>query len=181
MMHYGYDYDYDDDNDESMMHINHRIDTQPEVRLPWKLVPFFLCACPKYAINMPFWRHIDAILAGFFYPLGDICRLRRLTFCWRFVLIRSYMQKKTAVKTTGGTCQVAYWWRRWDARGHQHQRRRHGVGLLVDYLFCDINAGYDFLHASKWKQTQTSTLLDKNTSTLLCACDSIVRFMPSYL
>ena len=42
----------------------HRIDTQPEVRLPWKLVPFFLCACPKYAINTPFWRHIDAILAS---------------------------------------------------------------------------------------------------------------------
>ena len=39
----------------------HRIDTQPEVRLPWKLVPFFLSACPKYAINTPFWRHIDAI------------------------------------------------------------------------------------------------------------------------
>ena len=31
------------------------------------------------------------------------------------------MQKKPAVKTTGGTCQVAYWWRRWDARGDMRE------------------------------------------------------------
>ena len=55
-------------------------------------------------------------------PLGDICRLRRLTVCWRF--LRTYevlYAKKTAVKTTRGTCQVAHWWRRWDARGDMRE------------------------------------------------------------
>ena len=73
---------------------------------------------------MPFCRHIDAILH--FWPLSEIFRLRRLTFCWRFELTRSYIRKKLAVKSTRGTCQDGVdWWRRWDARGHKLQRCRH--------------------------------------------------------
>ena len=39
-----------------------RAQNRYSTRLPWKLVPFFLSACPKYAINTPFWRHIDWLI-----------------------------------------------------------------------------------------------------------------------
>ena len=89
--------------------LSHRIEINQKSNSCENLSPFFQCTCPKYAINMPFWRHIDTILASspctFDLAGYDICRLRRLTFCWRFVLIRSYIRKKLAVRTAGGTCQ----------------------------------------------------------------------------
>ena len=100
------------------------------------LSPFFRCACSKYAINI---RHFDAILTPSWpvWTLSDICRLRRLTFCWCFVLIRSYIRKVSAVRTAGGTSQDGVLMAtmrcvRRHARSHQLQMCRHRVGLLVD-------------------------------------------------
>ena len=116
--------------------LSHRIEINQKPNSCENLSPFFQCTCPKYAINMPFWRHIDTILASsrctFDLAGYDICRLRRLTFCWRFVLIRSYIRKKLAVRTAGGTCQDGILMAmmrcvRWHAWG-QLQRCWHLVG-----------------------------------------------------
>ena len=77
-----------------------------------------------------------------FWPLSDNCRLRRMTFCWRFVLIRSKKRKKPAVKPAGGTSQdgvlmATMRCARQHARGHRLQRCRQRVGLLVN-LFCAL-------------------------------------------
>ena len=88
----------------------------------------------QYAILTPSWQVSPALLT-FRWHLPVTKADVLLTFCTYKVLYA----KKPAVKTPGGTCQVAHWWRWWDARGHQHQRCRHGVGLLVGYLFCARN------------------------------------------
>ena len=52
-----------------------------------KTLPLFFNAhIRKCAINTPHWRH-PGKFPRHFWPLSDICRLRKLTFCWRVVLI----------------------------------------------------------------------------------------------
>ena len=128
---------------------------QPEVRLSWKLVPFSSMRMSKirhqyaifYAILTPSW-----LVPRHFWSLSDICRLRRLTFCWRFVFIRSYVRKKPAVKTAGGTSQdgvlmATMRCARWHAaRGHRLQRCRQRVGLLVDLFLW-----FGLVH-SRWRK-----------------------------
>ena len=41
------------------------------------------------------------------------------------------------VQTTSTFSAYRKRWRWPKIRGHKHQKRRHGVGLLVAYLFCD--------------------------------------------
>ena len=94
--------------------------------------------CPIFFMRMSKIRHFDAILTPSWRVSPTLLTFRRhlpvtkadvlLTFCTYKVL---YAKKKTAVKTTGGTCQVAYWWRRWDARGDMREAtcaRRHARG-----------------------------------------------------
>ena len=87
-----------------------------------------------------------------FWLLGDICRLRRLTFCWRFVLIRSYMQKKPAVKTAVGTCLVAYWWRRWDAWGDMREDTNiTGADTESDFWLIIYSMIYIYIYTYIWR------------------------------
>ena len=99
------------------MQINHKSNSRENLSL------FFNAHVRKYAINTPFWRHIDAILASSpaCLPFSDICWLRKPTFCWRFVLIYG--------KAGGQNCRgnLPEWridrvgWRRWDARGDMRE------------------------------------------------------------
>ena len=105
-----------------------------------------------YVQNTPFWRH-PGKFPGHFWPLRDICRVRRLTFCWRFVLIRSYIRRKPAIRTTCRTCQeLAYWWRRWHARNDMREDITSKV--LTDSLtsgwslFCGQELMYSSLSVS---------------------------------
>ena len=69
----------------------------------------------KYAINTPFWRH-PCMFPRHFWLLSDIFRLRKLTFCWRLVLIYEkaggqnyrWNLREWSIDRVG--------WRRWDAR-----------------------------------------------------------------
>ena len=73
---------------------SHRIEMNQKTNSRENLSPFFQCACPKI-------HHIDAILASSprqFWPLSDICRFRKLTFC-------TYVWKSRRSKLPGGTCQ----------------------------------------------------------------------------
>ena len=94
-----------------------------KIRHQYAIFDAILTPSGKFPLHLTFRRHLPVTMA-------DV-----------FVLIRSYMQKKPAVKTAGGTCRdgvlmATMRCARRHARGHQHQRCRHGVGLLVDYLFC---------------------------------------------
>ena len=70
---------------------------------------------------MPYWRH-PGKSPRHFWPLIDICRLRRLTFC-------IFVRKMPAVNLPGYSVLMATMR---CARRHKLQRCRHRVGLLVD-------------------------------------------------
>ena len=97
-----------------------------EVRLSRKLFPF-----PSMRMS----ENTPSILPSppHFWPLCDICWLRKLTICWRFAL----KYEKPAVKTAGETCQngvlmATMRCARRHALEHQLQRCRQRVGLLVN-------------------------------------------------
>ena len=78
----------------------------------------------KYAINTPFWQVPPALLTS----------KQHLPVTKADVL--SYFRKKPAIKTAGGTCQddvlmATMRCARRHARGHELQRCRHRVRLLV--------------------------------------------------
>ena len=98
--------------------------------------------------NTPSIRHFDAILTPSWQVSPALLTFRRhfpatkadvlLTFCTYKVLYA----KKTGSRNyrgnlPGGVLMATMRCARRHAREHQHQRRRHGIGLLVDYLFCD--------------------------------------------
>ena len=104
------------------------------------LSPFFQCACPKYAINTPF---LTCHLASF----PALLTFRRhlpvtkadvlLTFCtYQVLYAKKVGGKNCRGNLLGGVLMATMRCAKRHARGHQHQRCRHGVGLLVDYLFC---------------------------------------------
>ena len=71
--------------------LDHRIEiNQMSIKCPTLVKPPFFFSrnahVRKYTINTPYWRH-PGKFPRHFWPLSDICRLRKLTFCWRFVLI----------------------------------------------------------------------------------------------
>ena len=97
-----------------------------EVRLSRKLFPF-----PSMRMS----ENTPSILPSppHFWPLCDICWLRKLTICWRFAL----KYEKPAVKTAGETCQngvlmATMRCARRHALEHQLQRCRQRVGLLIN-------------------------------------------------
>ena len=68
------------------------------------------------------------------------------------------MQKKNGGKNyrgnlPGGVLMATMRCARRHAREHQHQRCRHGVGLLVDYLYCDSVERCDVSILECWGKT----------------------------
>ena len=100
----------------------HRINNQPEVRLPWNVVPFLLCACPRirnrYAILTPSWQVPPALLTlNRHLPVTKADVL--LTFCTK-------IRKSRRSKLPGELARMACWywwhrWRRWGARGDMRE------------------------------------------------------------
>ena len=65
--------------------LDHRIEiNQMSIKCPTLVKPPFFFSrnahVRKYTINTPYWRH-PGKFPRHFWPLSDICRLRRLTFC----------------------------------------------------------------------------------------------------
>ena len=102
---------------------------QPEVRLSWKLVPFFSM---RMSENTPSIRHFDAIMTPSWQVPPALSVKRHLpitkadvlqTFCTYKVLYT----KKAGAENRRGTSHA-----RRHARGHKLQRCRHRVGLLIN-------------------------------------------------
>ena len=122
---------------------------QQEVRFSWKRVPFSSMRMSKirhqYAILPPYCRH-PGKSPHQFWPLSDICRLRRLTFCTYKVLYT----EKTAVKTAGGTSQDGV------LMATMRCARRHAQGdMRGDINFTGAERESDFWLISivcRWRQ-----------------------------
>ena len=113
--------------------------------------PTLVKTCPLFfnahVQNTPsirhFWRHIDAIwqvspaLLTFRRHLPVTKADVLLTFCtYKVLYTKKAGGKNCRGNLLGGVLMETMRCARRHARGHQHQRCRHGVGLLVDYLFC---------------------------------------------
>ena len=123
----------------------------PGHRIKLTRSPTLVKTCPLFfnahVQNTPSIRHFDAILTPSWQVSPALLTFRRhfpvtktdvlLTFCTCKVL---YAKKNGGQNyrgnLPGGVLMATIRCARRHARGHQHQRRRHGVGLLVDYLFC---------------------------------------------
>ena len=108
----------------------------------------------EHVQNTPSIRHFDAILTPSWQVSTALLTFRRhlpvtkanvlLTFSTYKVLYAKKSGGKNYQRCLpGGVLMATMRCARRHARGHQHQRRRHGVGLLVEYLFC---GWADFYH-----------------------------------
>ena len=131
----------------SLLHGSHRF----IYRIKLTRSPTLVKTCPLFfnahVQNTPsirhFWRHIDAIwqvspaLLTFRRHLPVTKADVLLTLCtYKVLYAKKAGGKNSRGNLLGGVLMATMRcvWRH--ARGHQHQRCRHGVGLLVDYLFC---------------------------------------------
>ena len=133
-----------------------------EVQLSWILVPLFSMRMSK---NTPSIRRFDNFF-GHFWPLSNICRLRKSMFC----LIYEKSQRSIL---QGELAKMTYWWRRMKtmrcarrhARGHELQRCRQRVELLVDLyskLACSTQSKQlriELLYRYKPAKTRRITML----------------------
>ena len=92
----------------------------------------------QYSILTPSWQVSPALLT-FRRHLPVTKADVLLTFCtYKVLYAKKPGGKNYRGNLPGGVLMATMRCARRHARGHQHQRRRHGVGLLIDHSFCDI-------------------------------------------
>ena len=109
--------------------------------------PTLVKTCPLFSMRMSKIRHQHAIFDAIWQVSPALLTFRRhwpvtkadvlLTFCtYKVLYAKKAGGKNCWGNLLGGVLMATMRCARRHARGHQHQRCRHGVGLLVDYLFC---------------------------------------------
>ena len=121
--------------------------------------------CPIFFMRTSKIRHFDAILTPSWQVSPALLTFRRhlpatkadilLTFCtYKVLYARKTGGQNYRGNLLGDVLMATMRCARQHARGHQHQRRRHGVGLLVDYLFCASNERWPRLYhvSTRWRE-----------------------------
>ena len=122
-----------------------------------------------------FWRHTDAIwqvspaLLTFRRHLPVTKDDVLLTFCtYKVLYAKKAGGKNCRGNLLGGVLMATMRCARRHARGHQQQRCRHGVGLLVDYLFCDTDKQVENTRRSRVFLTSLSVFRNQRMNTFEC-------------